>query len=75
MNQYQIVIMASKRPETLERILRIIRHRGFDVLSMQVQTENEHLNLDLHLQSERELHLLQNQLVKIPDIILLKQEK
>lgn len=75
MNQYQIVIMASKRPETLERILRVIRHRGFDVLSMQVQTENEHLNLDLHLQSERELHLLQNQLVKIPDIILLKQEK
>lgn len=34
MNQHQLSIEARFRPEILERILRVVRHRGFQVCSM-----------------------------------------
>ncbi|PPS59005.1 acetolactate synthase 2 small subunit [Pantoea sp. BRM17] len=34
MNQHQLSIEARFRPEVLERILRVVRHRGFQVCAM-----------------------------------------
>ncbi|MCI7479569.1 acetolactate synthase 2 small subunit [[Pasteurella] aerogenes] len=71
MQQYQFVIRANKRPETLERLLRVIRHRGFEVLSLQAENDGAEIRLNLRVQSEREIALLHHQLIKLPDVITL----
>lgn len=65
----EITVVANHRPETLERILRVVRHRGFTVTNMQMKLDNEKIWLDLTVQSEREIYLLINQLVKLFDVI------
>ncbi len=69
MQQYQFVIKANKRPETLERLLRVIRHRGFEVLSLNAENNGTEITLNVAVQSERAVELLLNQLVKLPDVI------
>ncbi|MCT8607678.1 acetolactate synthase 2 small subunit [Glaesserella parasuis] len=71
MQQYQFVIKANKRPETLERLLRVIRHRGFEVLSLNAENNGSGITLNVTVQSERAMELLLNQLVKLPDVVTL----
>lgn len=68
MQQYQFVIKANKRPETLERLLRVIRHRGFEVLSLNAENHGSEIILNVTVQSERAVELLFNQLAKLPDV-------
>ncbi|MGX2967594.1 acetolactate synthase 2 small subunit [Ursidibacter sp. B-7004-1] len=72
MKTYDLTIQANKRPETLERLLRVIRHRGFEVIALQTQTENNTIELNVKVQSERAIELLLNQLVKLPDVVSLR---
>lgn len=74
MNSYQISVQAEWRPETLERILRVVRHRGFVVTALTSQLQDQQLTLQLSLRSERELALLTNQLVKLYGVIEVKEE-
>ncbi|MFA9499340.1 acetolactate synthase 2 small subunit [Mannheimia sp. E30BD] len=69
MEQYQLSIKANKRPETLERILRVIRHRGFEVKSLNVEANDATFELKLILVSNRQLSLLTHQLEKLFDVI------
>lgn len=69
MKQFQLIIRATKRPETLERLLRIVRHRGFEVLSLNAETQSHELQLNLVVQSERDISLLRHQLEKVPDVL------
>lgn len=71
MKTYDLTIQANKRPETLERLLRVIRHRGFEVIELQTKTENNTIELNVKVQSERAIELLLNQLVKLPDMVSL----
>ncbi|MGX2950885.1 acetolactate synthase 2 small subunit [Ursidibacter sp. B-7004-1] len=74
MKTYDLTIQANKRPETLERLLRVIRHRGFEVITLQTQTENNIIELKVKVQSERAIELLLNQLVKLPDVVSLGEK-
>lgn len=65
MKSYQISVQAEWRPEALERILRVVRHRGFVATTLTSKLENQQLSLTMSLCSERELSLLTNQLVKL----------
>ena len=67
--QYQINLTARQRPEVLERILRVVRHRGFSVQAMEMRVQDNQVQLHLSVQSERALDLLINQLVKLPDVL------
>lgn len=69
MQQYSLTIKANKRPETLERILRVIRHRGFNVLSLNVESIDATFHLHFVLESQRTIELLTHQLEKLFDII------
>lgn len=69
MAHYQLTIKANKRPETLERILRVIRHRGFEVKSLNVEENDTVFDLKLTLTSQRPLSLLTRQLDKLFDVI------
>lgn len=70
MNSYSLALNLKSKPEALERVLRVIRHRGFKVanLTMQQGAVNN-ANIQLTLESEREIVLLTNQLNKLIDVI------
>lgn len=72
MQQYSFKIKANRRPETLERLLRVIRHRGFEVISLNVENRKEYIDIFVTVESVRECHLLFNQLVKLYDVIALQ---
>ncbi|MEE6032468.1 acetolactate synthase 2 small subunit [Avibacterium volantium] len=73
MQQYELSIRANRRPETLERLLRVMRHRGFEVIKLQTESQQQEITLHVVVQSERAVELLVNQLVKLPDVFEIKQ--
>ena len=70
--EHQIELTAQHRPEVLERILRIIRHRGFTVTQMDMQLINDKVWLKFTVKSDRTLDLLVSQLEKIYDVVEIK---
>lgn len=71
MTHHQLSIQARFRPEVLERVLRIARHRGFQVCAMnmvQTANTNDHINIELTVASHRPIDLLSAQLSKLLDI-------
>ena len=70
--EHQIDLTAQHRPEVLERILRVIRHRGFTVTQMDMQLIDDKVRLKFTVKSDRTLVLLVSQLEKLPDVIEIK---
>ncbi len=70
MNQHQLSIEARFRPEILERILRVVRHRGFQVCAMNMASaaNAEHVNIEMTVASQRSVDLLSSQLSKLMDV-------
>ena len=72
MNQYTFELTAQHRPEVLERILRVIRLRGFTVTNMEMALVETKVQIKITVKSERTFDLLVNQLAKLPDVIEIK---
>lgn len=70
--EHQIDLTAQHRPEVLERILRVVRHRGFTVTQMNMQLIDDKVRLKFTVKSDRTLDLLVSQLEKLPDVIEIK---
>ncbi len=70
MNEYKLELVARHRPEVLERILRVVRHRGFTVTTMEMTLIETQVRLKITVRSDRTLDLLVNQLVKLPDVLM-----
>ncbi|MCE0492271.1 acetolactate synthase 2 small subunit [Pantoea sp. Mb-10] len=70
MNQHQLTIEARFRPEILERILRVVRHRGFQVCAMNMASaiNAENINIEMTVASQRSVDLLSSQLSKLMDV-------
>ncbi|MBM7456260.1 acetolactate synthase regulatory subunit [Oceanisphaera litoralis] len=70
MNQHNVQIEAQFRPEVLERVLRLVRHRGFRVDDMEMSTsvDCKRLNIRVTVSSDRAIQLLSRQLEKLMDI-------
>lgn len=68
MQTYQFTLEVNQRPETLERVLRVIRHRGFYVVTMNMTSNEDEAKIDFTVKSDRTLNLLTNQLVKVYDV-------
>ena len=69
MNQYTFELTAQHRPEVLERVLRVIRLRGFTVTSMEMTLVDSQVQLKITVKSNRIFDLLVNQLAKLPDVL------
>ena len=67
MNQYTVELTAQHRPEVLERVLRVIRLRGFTVTNMDMALVETKVQLKITVKSGRTFDLLVNQLAKLPD--------
>ena len=70
MNEYKLELVARHRPEVLERILRVTRHRGFTVTTMEMTLIETQVRLKITVKSDRTLELLVNQLAKLPDVLM-----
>ena len=70
--EHQIDLTAQHRPEVLERILRVVRHRGFTVTQMDMQLIDDKVRLKFTVKSDRTFDLLVSQLEKLPDVIEMK---
>ena len=70
MMQHQLSIEARFRPEILERILRVVRHRGFQVCTMNMAPSDnaESINIDMTVDSPHSVELLSTQLSKLMDV-------
>ncbi|MFT5879678.1 MAG: acetolactate synthase II small subunit [Moritella sp.] len=69
--QNVLVIKAHDQPEILERILRVIRHRGFRVSAMNMAQMNDcnTVKVTVTVSSERPIDFLYKQLDKLFDVI------
>ena len=72
MNQYTFELTAQHRPEVLERILRVIRLRGFTVTNMEMALVETKVQIKITVKSDRTFDLLVNQLTKLPDVVEIK---
>ena len=72
MNQYTFELTVQHRPEVLERVLRVIRLRGFTVTNMDMALVETKVQLKITVKSDRTFDLLVNQLAKLPDVIEIK---
>ena len=72
MNQYTFELTAQHRPEVLERILRVIRLRGFTATNMEMALVDTQVRLKITVKSDRTFDLLVNQLAKLPDVLGIK---
>ncbi|MTH47556.1 acetolactate synthase 2 small subunit [Intestinirhabdus alba] len=70
MIQHQVNVAARYNPETLERVLRVVRHRGFQVCSINMETTSDaqNINIELTVASPRPVELLFSQLKKLVDV-------
>ena len=70
MMQHQVAVEARFNPETLERVLRVVRHRGFQVCSMNMAaaSDAQNINIELTVASPRSVDLLFSQLSKLVDV-------
>ena len=70
MMQHQVNVQARFNPETLERVLRVVRHRGFQICSMNMETASDAQNINIELTdaSPRSVDLLFSQLNKLVDV-------
>ena len=57
MNQYTFDLIAQHRPEVLERVLRVIRLRGFTVTNMEMALVETQVKLKITVKSDRTFDL------------------
>jgi len=66
-----LTVEAKNSPEFLERLLRVCRHRGFTIQSVNAEVNNTlqttHINLTVF--SERDINLLTKQIDKVVGVI------
>lgn len=70
MMHHQLAVQARFNPETLERVLRVVRHRGFQIcaMNMETATDAQNINIELTVASLRPVELLFSQLSKLVDV-------
>jgi len=70
MMQHQVAVQARFNPETLERVLRVVRHRGFQIcaMNMETATDAQSIKIELTVASPRSVELLFSQLSKLVDV-------
>ena len=71
MKQHQLTIFARPRPEVVERVLRVVRHRGFQLCSINMEpvADCQELSLTVTVASIRPIESLLAQLAKLIDVM------
>lgn len=78
-NAYQLTVLANHSPTVLEKMLQVVRYRGFNIANLQVQTlvpveqSRAQLLINLSVHSTNTIELLTKQLDKVFDIVTVEQ--
>lgn len=68
--RYAVELILVQRPEVLERVLRVVRHRGFKLTGLNMELRSDdNLAVTIKVESERDISLLINQLTKLVDLL------
>lgn len=66
---HTLCLRVQNRPAVLERLLRVTRHRGFEVTGMTVRPDTpERFDISLAVTGERPIHTLLHQLEKLHEV-------
>ncbi|MGL4475774.1 MAG: acetolactate synthase 2 small subunit [Shewanella sp.] len=65
---HHINLVTRNRPEVVERVLRVVRHRGFTLTAMAMSCHGGLNTLEIHVEAERAIELLTRQLTKLLDV-------
>lgn len=70
MQRYLVTIQANDKPVLVERILRVVRHRGFTIKQiLATQNQTSHLaKIEIVVDSNRPITLITNQIEKLWDV-------
>ncbi|MDG1733994.1 MAG: acetolactate synthase 2 small subunit [Thalassotalea sp.] len=70
MPQHMFTITAHKNPLVMERLLQVVRYRGFTLhsVSMFPSDVEQEVNVQLSVETDKSVENLKNQLLKIIDI-------
>ena len=68
---YTVYVQTEARPAALERLLRVVRHRQFELrsLNMEANADRRILIVRVTVESERPIDHLRNQLMKLNDVL------
>ncbi|QJC33673.1 acetolactate synthase 2 small subunit [Enterobacteriaceae endosymbiont of Donacia provostii] len=71
MYKYQLNIVTNITPEIIERIMRIIRHRGFFIqkININVIKKCKNINFYLVIKSFKHINFLVKQIAKLIDVL------
>ena len=70
MDRYLVTIKANDKPVLVERILRVVRHRGF-IIKQILATQNQEsrvAKIEIVVDSDRPITLITNQIEKLWDV-------
>ncbi|WP_252178586.1 acetolactate synthase 2 small subunit [Endozoicomonas sp. 4G] len=72
---FALTIQCRKTPEVMERLLRVVRHRGFELqrFSMTSAECGKIVSADLEVCSERSIEMLTRQIEKLYDVLQVHQ--
>ncbi|QJC35264.1 acetolactate synthase 2 small subunit [Enterobacteriaceae endosymbiont of Donacia proxima] len=71
MHKYRLHIKTNISPEISERIMRIVRHRGFLLKTMDINVINKlkNINFKLTVKGSKPIDFLVNQITKLIDVL------
>ncbi|QJC36485.1 acetolactate synthase 2 small subunit [Enterobacteriaceae endosymbiont of Donacia simplex] len=71
MKKYKLFIKTNISPDISERIIRIIRHRGFLIKTINIDVVNKlkNINFKLIVKSYKSINFLVNQIKKLIDVL------
>ena len=68
LNTSTLEIHAQPRPEAMERGLRVVRHRGFNLCALNMEQDCQQLRITVTVESCRPIQQLWSQLDKLVDV-------
>lgn len=66
--KHQLKVEVKNQSVAVERFLRVVRHRGFSLLQLNLEAVEDKYFVNMTVDSDRPIHLLTLQLVKLIDV-------
>ncbi|RZQ54326.1 acetolactate synthase 2 small subunit [Pseudoalteromonas phenolica] len=66
--KHQLNIAVKQQSVAIERFLRVVRHRGFQLLDLALEGQDELFQVKMTVDSEKPIYLLTSQLSKLVEV-------
>ncbi|CAM4195795.1 acetolactate synthase 2 small subunit [Pseudoalteromonas ostreae] len=66
--KHSLTVTLKNQSVAVERFLRVVRHRGFDLIHFQLNMDDGQYQVAMTVDSDKPIHLLTTQLNKLVDV-------